>query len=73
MFYSPDKFARGLQSRLAYHTWRERRLADGFAAAPPRTAPQDEAIAQALGLGASDALGVREQAAVGGLGRGECA
>ena len=38
-------------SRLAYHTWRERRLADGFAAAPPRTAPQDTAIAQALGLG----------------------
>src|SRR5262249_48258494 len=47
----PDKLARGLQSRLAYHTWRERRLADGFAAAPARTAPQDAAIAQALGLG----------------------
>jgi acetyltransferase len=51
IFYTPDKLARGLQSRLAYHTWRERRLADGFATAPPRTAPQDEAIAQALGLG----------------------
>jgi acetate---CoA ligase (ADP-forming) len=51
IFYTPDKLARGLQSRLAYHTWRERRLADGFAAAPPRTAPQDAAIAQALGLG----------------------
>jgi len=51
IFYTPDKLARGLQSRLAYHTWRERRLADGFAAAPPRTAPQDEAIAQALHLG----------------------
>jgi acetyltransferase len=51
VFYTPDKLARGLQSRLAYHTWRERRLADGFATAPPRTAPQDEAIAQALGLG----------------------
>src|SRR5207245_1456224 len=49
IFYTPDKLARGLQSRLAYHTWRERRLADGFAAAPPRAAPQDEAIAQALG------------------------
>ena len=35
----------------AYHTWRERRLADGFATAPSRTAVQDEAIAQALGLG----------------------
>jgi len=51
IFYTPDKLARGLHSRLAYHTWRERRLADGFATAPPRTAPQDEAIAQALGLG----------------------
>src|SRR6266542_2342107 len=51
IFYTPDKLARGLQSRLAYHTWRERRLADGFATAPSRAAPQDEAIAQALGLG----------------------
>ena len=51
IFYTPDTLARGLRSRLAYHTWRERRLADGFATAPSRTAPQDEAIAQALGLG----------------------
>src|SRR6266699_3099782 len=51
IFYTPDKLARGLQSRLAYHTWRERRLADGFATAPSRTAPQDEDIAQALGRG----------------------
>jgi acyl-CoA synthetase (NDP forming) len=36
---------------LAYHTRRERRLADGFATAPSRTPPQDQAIAQALGLG----------------------
>jgi acetyltransferase len=50
IFYTPDKLARGLKSRLAYHTWRERRLIDGFAASPPRTAPQDAAIAQALGL-----------------------
>src|SRR5277367_6430483 len=51
IFYTPDTLARGLRSRLAYHTWRERRLADGFATAPPRAAPQDEAIAQALGRG----------------------
>src|SRR5204863_8514062 len=51
LFYTPDKLARGLQSRLAYHTWRERRLADGFATAPSRTAPQAAAIGQALGLG----------------------
>jgi acetate---CoA ligase (ADP-forming) len=50
IFYTPDKLARGLQSRLAYHTWRERRLAAGFATAPSRTAAQDGAIAQALGL-----------------------
>jgi len=51
VFYTPDTLARGLRSRLAYHTWRERRLADGFASAPSRTAAQDEAIVQALGLG----------------------
>jgi acetate---CoA ligase (ADP-forming) len=51
IFYTPDKLARGLKSRLAYHTWRERRLADGFAATPTRTAPQDAAITKALGLG----------------------
>jgi acetyltransferase len=51
VFYTPDMLARGLRSRLAYHAWRERRLADGFASAPSRTAVQDEAIAQALGLG----------------------
>jgi acetate---CoA ligase (ADP-forming) len=51
IFYTPDKLARGLQNRLAYHTWRERRLADGFAAAPPRTAAQDAAITHALGFG----------------------
>src|SRR5271166_3062120 len=51
IFYTPDSLARGLRSRLAFHTGRERRLADGFATAPSRTAPQDAAIAQALGLG----------------------
>src|SRR5262249_12048600 len=51
IFYTPDSLARGLRSRLAYHTWREHRLADGFASAPSRTAVQDKAIAQALGLG----------------------
>ena len=51
VFYTPASLARGLRSRLAYHTWRERRLADGFASAPPRTVGQDAAIARALGLG----------------------
>ena len=53
VFYTPDKLARGLRSRLDYHAWRERRLADGFATAPPRTAAQDQAIARALGRGRS--------------------
>src|SRR6202030_2729442 len=47
IFYTPDMLARGLRSRLAYHTGRERRLADGFAATPSRSAPQDAAIAPA--------------------------
>ena len=51
VFYTPDKLARGLRSRLAYHVWREGRLADGFASAPARSAVQDAAIAQAVGLG----------------------
>jgi len=51
IFYPPDKLARGLQSRLAYYTRRERRLADGFATAPSRATAQDQAITQALGLG----------------------
>jgi len=50
IFYTPDKLARGLQSRLAYHTWRECRLAMALPPPPPRTAPQDAAIARALGL-----------------------
>ena len=65
IFYTPDKLARGLQSRLAYHTWRERRLADGFATAPPRTAAQDAGDRPGPRPGASDAFGVREQAAAG--------
>jgi acetyltransferase len=51
VFFTPDKLARALQSRLAYHTSRERRLADGFATAAPRTAAQEQAISEALGLG----------------------
>ena len=51
VFYTPAALASGLKSRLRYHMWRERRRADGFAAAAPRTPAQDAAIAQALGLG----------------------
>ena len=57
----PDKLARGLQSRLPHHTWRERHLAAGFATAPSRTAPQDEAILplDGGGLGGGDPAGGR--------------
>jgi acetyltransferase len=51
IFYTPDKLARGLKSRLAYRNWREHRLADGFATSPPRTPPQEAAIARALAVG----------------------
>src|SRR3974377_182449 len=51
IFYTPDKLARGLRSRLAYHTWREGRLAGGVGSAPARSAAQDAAIARAVGLG----------------------
>jgi acetyltransferase len=51
VFYTPAMLAQGLRSRLAYYAWREGRLADPFATVPSRSAPQDEAITQALGLG----------------------
>jgi acetate---CoA ligase (ADP-forming) len=38
VFYAPDTLARGLKYRLDYHTWRDRRLADGFGSAPALTA-----------------------------------
>jgi acetate---CoA ligase (ADP-forming) len=50
VFYTPYALARGLRSRLAYHSWRERRLADGFATPRSRTAPQEQSIAQAFAL-----------------------
>jgi acetate---CoA ligase (ADP-forming) len=53
IFYTPDKLARALQSRLTYHAWREQRIADGFPVAPPRTPAQVAASAQALSLGRS--------------------
>ncbi len=74
VFYTPDKVGPWpAEPRLAYLIrWRERRLADGFAAASSRTAAQDEAIAFGAWFGRGPTLsGVRKQAAVGSLGRGE--
>jgi acetyltransferase len=46
VFYAPDTLARGLKYRLEYHTWRERRLADGFGTAPALTASQEQAVSR---------------------------
>ena len=43
--------ARGLRHLLDYHTWRERRLADGFGSAPALTAEQERTVARLRGLG----------------------
>jgi len=46
IFYSPEKLARGLQSLIGYHAWRDRRLAGGAAANPPLTAAQEQTLAR---------------------------
>ncbi|MGZ8210470.1 MAG: acetate--CoA ligase family protein [Burkholderiales bacterium] len=49
IFYSPEKLARGLKSLLDYHTWREHRLANGFAAVRPLELAQEKALARLVG------------------------
>jgi acetate---CoA ligase (ADP-forming) len=51
VFYAPDTMARGLRHLLDYHTWRERRLADGFGSAPARTTEQERTMARLRSLG----------------------
>src|SRR5207249_5057870 len=51
VFYAPDTLARGLKHRLDYHTWHERRLADGFGSAPALTVEQERTVARLQGLG----------------------
>jgi acetyltransferase len=51
VFYTPDKLARGLKSLLDYHAWRERRVSDGFATTPPRSAEQEQALTRLRSLG----------------------
>ncbi len=46
IFYSPEKLARGLQSLIGYHAWRDRRLAGGAATIPPLTAAQEQTLAR---------------------------
>ena len=50
-FYVPNRLASGLSSLLRYHSWRDRRLADGFAEAPAMDAQQERALAELRGLG----------------------
>src|SRR5436190_18749158 len=45
VFYAPDTLARGLKHRLDYHTWHERRLAEGFGSTPALTAEQEHTVA----------------------------
>jgi len=53
IFYSPEKLARGLQSLIGYHAWRDRRLAGGVAAIPPLTAAQEQTLARLRAPGRS--------------------
>ena len=50
-FYVPNRLASGLSSLLRYHSWRDRRLADGFAEAPAMDSRQERALAEMRGLG----------------------
>lgn len=70
IFYTPDTLASGLKSRLAYHTWREHRLVEGFAAPPPPSAAEQAAIAQALGLGRATLSERESEALLAGWGVG---
>jgi acetyltransferase len=51
VFYAPDTMARGLRHLLDYHTWCERRLADGFGRAPALTVEQERTVARLRSLG----------------------
>ena len=51
VFYLPASLASALKQRLDYHTWRDQRLADGFASAPAATAPQQETLHRLRALG----------------------
>jgi len=53
IFYSPEKLARGLQSLVGYHAWRDQRLAGGTAAIPPLTAGQEQTLARLRARGRS--------------------
>ena len=51
VFYVPDKLALGVRTLLNYHQWRDRRLTEGFGAAPAMTAAQEQTLSSLTGLG----------------------
>jgi acetyltransferase len=55
VFFSPERLARGLRSKVNYHRWRERGLQEGPVHVPPLTAPQRDAL-QRLSQGPARAL-----------------
>ena len=50
-FYVPNRLASGLSSHLWYHSWRDRRLAEGFAVAPGMDRHQEAALARIRQMG----------------------
>ena len=51
LFYLPASLATSLKYRLDYHTWHDRRSADGFGHAPAATSTQQQVTEQLRGLG----------------------
>ncbi len=50
LFYTPDSLARGLRHLIDYHAWHEKRIKQGFAAAPAICATQKETLAKLQSL-----------------------
>jgi acetyltransferase len=51
LFYLPAGLATSLRHRLDYHTWHDRRSADGFGRAPTATSAQQQVTERLRGLG----------------------
>lgn len=45
LFYTPDSLARGLRHLIDYHAWHDKRMQQGFAAAPAVSAAQTKTLA----------------------------
>ena len=69
IFYSPAGLARGLNSLLAYHVWRDQRRRVGFASAPPRARTSGGRARLGDAARSARPVGIREQALAVRLGR----